>query len=229
MFYRKTKGTFIIAAVLFALLVIFPKGVSAAEKGVSLSLNKSSISLYSGTSTTLKAAVKGTSSSVKWSSSNPGIAAVTKSGKVRAKKAGKAAITVSVGKKKARCTVVVKKLTDIAKYYGKSKKTIKKAFPGGKARSRDYEDEYVWKGIVFWFQNDRFIGVFIRKNVKGITLGGVRLGMNSKTAVSKLRQNGWKDSYISSDHVDMYSKKYKVWFFASLEGGKITDVSLDQP
>ena len=45
----------------------------------------------------------------KWSTSKKSVATVSKFGKVKAKKAGKATITERLGKKKYRCVVIVKK------------------------------------------------------------------------------------------------------------------------
>ena len=56
---------------------------------------------------------------IKWSTSKKSVATVSKSGKVKAKKAGKATITAKLGKKKYRCVVTVKKKST-------KKKTIKK-------------------------------------------------------------------------------------------------------
>jgi hypothetical protein len=52
--------------------------------------------------------VYGYSSGVKWSSSDPGIAAVDKTGRVTAIKIGKATISAKVGKKTYQCQVTVK-------------------------------------------------------------------------------------------------------------------------
>lgn len=46
---------------------------------------------------------------IKWTSSNKKVATVSKSGKIKAKKKGKATITAKVGKKKLKCKVTVKK------------------------------------------------------------------------------------------------------------------------
>ncbi len=56
---------------------------------------------------TLKLKITGTNSTVKWSSSAPKIAKVSKKGVVTAKKTGSAIITATVGKSKYQCSVKV--------------------------------------------------------------------------------------------------------------------------
>ena len=78
-----------------------------------MSLNKSTTSLTEGESETLTATIAPSNATgdktVKWSSSNEAVAAVDSNGKVTAKKAGTAVITVtSSNGKSASCTVTVK-------------------------------------------------------------------------------------------------------------------------
>ena len=78
-----------------------------------MSLNKSTTSLTEGESETLTATIAPSNATgdktVKWSSSNGVVAAVDSNGKVTAKKAGTAVITVtSSNGKSASCTVTVK-------------------------------------------------------------------------------------------------------------------------
>ena len=100
--------------------------VSAAKK---VKLNKTKATIYVGKTVTLKATsndtaktvtyttsnkavtlkLKNNKAKVKWSSSNKKIATVSKKGKVKGKKAGKATITAKVGKKKYKCKITVKK------------------------------------------------------------------------------------------------------------------------
>ena len=70
-------------------------------------MNKSKATIYVGETVTLK--LKNNKKKVKWSSSNKKVAAVSKKGKVKGKKAGKATITAKVGKKKYNCKITVKK------------------------------------------------------------------------------------------------------------------------
>ena len=70
-------------------------------------LNKTSLTLYAGTSSQLK--VKNTNKKVKWSCSRSSVATVTQSGRVRAKKQGSCKVTAKVGGKNYVCRVTVKK------------------------------------------------------------------------------------------------------------------------
>ncbi len=74
-------------------------------KVVNPKLSKSSKTVVKNSTYTLK--VSGTTSKVKWYSSNKKIATVTSRGKVTAKKAGTATITAKVNGKKLKCTIKV--------------------------------------------------------------------------------------------------------------------------
>ena len=82
-------------------------------KNPSLTLNKKSTTLYKGTRTTLKASVKGVDASkVTFTSNNTKVVVVNKTtGRIVAKAAGKAVITVKCGSLKTTCTVTVKNPT----------------------------------------------------------------------------------------------------------------------
>ena len=89
----------VILSVLMALMLFcVPNSASAAT------INKSSVTITKGYSTTLK--VSG-ASSVTWSSSNSKVAKVSKTGKVTAKKAGTATITAKTGSQTLQCKVTV--------------------------------------------------------------------------------------------------------------------------
>lgn len=88
-----------------ALLMVLSLAVipSSAAK---TSLNKSSVTIVKGYSTTLS--VNGTNKTVTWSSDNTSVAAVSKKGKVTGKKIGTATISASFGKSVLKCKVTVK-------------------------------------------------------------------------------------------------------------------------
>lgn len=92
-----------IVLILTLVITVVPAYSSAKAK---VKLNKKTVKLYVGKTTTLK--LKNNKKKVKWSSSNKKVATVSKKGKVKAIKKGKATITAKVGKKKYKCKVTVK-------------------------------------------------------------------------------------------------------------------------
>lgn len=106
---RIFKQTFAWILALMMVFSIFPATqVNAATKP---KLSKTKITMTVGQSKKLK--VKGISKKrakrIKWKSSPKKVVTVTKTGKLKARKAGKATITAKVGKKKLKCKVVVKR------------------------------------------------------------------------------------------------------------------------
>lgn len=85
----------------------------------SIKLNKTSLTLYTGKTSTLK--VIGTNKKATWSTSNKKIATVSSKGVVSAKSAGNATITAKVSNKNLKCKVTIKKSTT-------SKNAAKKAY-----------------------------------------------------------------------------------------------------
>lgn len=99
---KKRAAMFVLLA--FSLMIsVF--ALDGTAQAASVKLNKKKVTLAVATSTTLK--VKGTTASVKWSSSKKSVATVDGKGKVTAKKKGTATITAKVGKKKLTCKVTV--------------------------------------------------------------------------------------------------------------------------
>lgn len=119
---NKTKGTFKMkAGKKTGKVKVTIKLASGAEKPITLTVQKQKVTtkkvkvtkkltLKKGKKTTLKPVITPvtTQDKVKFTTSNKKIATVTNKGVVTAKKAGKATITVTCGKKKAKCTVTVK-------------------------------------------------------------------------------------------------------------------------
>lgn len=106
---RIFKQTFAWVLALMMIFSVFPATqVNAATKP---KLSKTRITMTVGQSKKLK--VKGISKKrakrIKWKSSKKKVVTVTKTGKLKARKAGKAVITAKVGKKKLKCKVVVKR------------------------------------------------------------------------------------------------------------------------
>lgn len=81
----------------------------SADAKKKVKLNKSKLTLTVGKTYSLK--LKNNKKKVRWSSTKKKVAAVTKKGKVTAKKAGKATITAKVSGKKYKCRVTVKAKT----------------------------------------------------------------------------------------------------------------------
>ena len=104
----------------------------------SIRLNKSKATLTVGSKLQLKAKVTGSGKKVKWKSSNRSVASVSSSGKVTARKAGKARITASANGISKSCSITVKKKAKstgsvnagLENYLGKSYKSMMKDIPG---------------------------------------------------------------------------------------------------
>lgn len=80
-------------------------GTTVQAKAATIKLNTKEKTLVIGETYKLK--VRNTAKTVKWSSTNPKVASVSKKGLVTAKKAGTTTITAKVGKKKLTCKVTV--------------------------------------------------------------------------------------------------------------------------
>lgn len=98
--FGRSLFSLFMALVMVLSLAVIP--TSAAK----VSLNKSSVTLVKGHSVTLS--VNGTNKKITWSSDNESVAAVSKKGKVTAKKIGTATVSASFGKSVLKCKVTVK-------------------------------------------------------------------------------------------------------------------------
>lgn len=92
----------------FALALAAPAATESQAKKKA-ALNKKRAVLYVGNSLKLK--VKNNEKKVKWSTTKKSVATVSKKGKVKAKKPGKATIKAKFGKKTLKCKITVKKKT----------------------------------------------------------------------------------------------------------------------
>lgn len=97
--FKSVLSLFLAVLLTLSLAVIPSSAVKAA-------LNKSSVTLVKGHSTTLS--VNGTNQKVTWSSADESIATVSKRGKVTAQKLGTTIISASFGKSTLKCEVTVK-------------------------------------------------------------------------------------------------------------------------
>ncbi|MBR0398977.1 MAG: Ig-like domain-containing protein [Eubacterium sp.] len=179
------------------------KSVTIKKAVPSVSLNRNAMTITAGQTKTLTATVKNYSGKVKWKSSDKRVASVSSGGKVKAKKAGTAVITVTAGSRKAVCKVKVKKArtVDLAKYYRKPYSSVVRKFPGGADITWYAEyDEYRYKDAVTFFfpkpvadqKQAPLDMIALDKKMKGYNLLGVTVGMNRETAFKKLRKAGFK-------------------------------------
>ncbi len=108
-FMRSIKKIFAVlvsVSLLFSAVMVHSASVEAAKK-ISLSQKKLTLNVGGSKKLTLKNLPK--NHKIKWSSSNKKVAAVSATGKVTAKKAGKADIIATVQKKRYVCKLTVKK------------------------------------------------------------------------------------------------------------------------
>lgn len=144
-------------------------------KATSLKLNRSEAVIYTVNKHTfqIKPTTTGYSQAISYTSSNSKIATVNQTGKVTAKKAGSAIITISANGRTARCKIIVKNPTlTISKskitIRGKSKTTLKvKATPSNK--------------VTFTSSNSK---------IATVSKSGVVTGIRTGTATIKVKCNG---------------------------------------
>ncbi|MDF2540778.1 MAG: hypothetical protein K0S47_496 [Herbinix sp.] len=91
---------------------VLTAGNPTVAQAATIKLNKKTLSLEVGKTTTLK--VLGSTKKATWSSNKKSVATVSSSGKVTAVKVGTATITATIDKKKYSCTVTVKE--PVSKY-----------------------------------------------------------------------------------------------------------------
>lgn len=87
------------------------KAAEAALVKVTVALDKTSATIYTGKTVTLKAASNDTAKTVTYTTSNNAVATVSSTGVVKGVKAGTAVITATCGNAKATCKVTVKTST----------------------------------------------------------------------------------------------------------------------
>ena len=88
-------------------LIVDPDMKIITEKIISLTLDKKEANIVCGSTLTLKATLKNSTSAISWKSSNTKIATVDSKGKITSKMAGKVTITATAAGKTAKCTVTV--------------------------------------------------------------------------------------------------------------------------
>lgn len=104
---KKLKS--LLVSLVLALVCVSMVTSTDVVEASSIKLNKTSLTIYTGKTSTLK--VSGTSKKVTWSTSNKKVATISSKGTVSAKSSGTVTITAKVNNKNLRCKVTVKKPT----------------------------------------------------------------------------------------------------------------------
>lgn len=97
-----------IGKLLLLTMMLFSLSFTAQAAQKKITLSKKNLTMRVGSIVTIKAKKKGLSGNVKWKSSNPAVAKVSK-GRITALKKGTCVITAYIGKVKAKAAVTVKK------------------------------------------------------------------------------------------------------------------------
>lgn len=160
----------------------------AAQASDKITINKKSITLYIGETSTLK--VKGTSKTPVWSSSKKSVVTVSSTGKISAKKSGKANITAKVDSNKLTCQVVVKKPT-----LNKTKLSLEKG--------KTFTLKLKGPKVVKWSSNDTLVATV---NSKG-KVTALNKGKATITAVTK--NNKKYKCVVNVTHEHKYKLKYE--------------------
>lgn len=106
---RIFKQTFAWILALMMVFSVFPATQVNAATKPKLSKTKITMTVGQSKKLTVKGISKKQAKRIKWKSSSKKVVTVTKTGKIKARKTGKATITAKVGKKKLKCKVTVKK------------------------------------------------------------------------------------------------------------------------
>ncbi len=106
---KQIKKMLVVLLTLALMITMMPSVQTNVQAKGKMKLNKKKVTLYVGKKVKLKVKNKTVKKKVKWKSTNKKVATVTKKGRVKAKKPGRATIIAKVGKKKLKCKVVVKK------------------------------------------------------------------------------------------------------------------------
>lgn len=177
---RKMKRFIKMFSSLMLALMIAVSAVIIPSAAASVKLNKKSITLITGASTTLK--LTGTKKTVKWSSMADDIATVSSKGKVTAKATGSTYIVAKVGKTSYKCKVKVinGKITvgksDVSL---KSNETVKvkiKAL-GGHSIAAESMNENI---ATVSFKGSKWDGNIIKLKITGIYAGETTVKVYSK-------------------------------------------------
>lgn len=191
---RIFKQTFAWILAVMMVFSIFPATqVNAATKP---KLSKTKITMTVGQSEKLK--VKGISKKrakrIKWKSSKKKVVTVTKTGKLKARKAGKATITAKVGKKKLKCKVVVKRKHKKARKKKESNSSSKKMWLSKTSVTLQAGSGvdlvlHNAKNVVKWSSSNNKVAWADRANSGSKNLGTIQ-AVSKGTAVVTAKVNG---------------------------------------
>lgn len=177
---RKMKRFIKMFSSLMLALMIAVSAVIIPSSAASVKLNKKSITLITGTSTTLK--LTGTKKTVKWSSMADDVATVSSKGKVTAKSTGSTYIVAKVGKTSYKCKVKVingKITVGKSEVSLKSNETVKvkiKAL-GGHSIAAESMNENI---ATVSFKGSKWNGDIINLKIKGVYAGETTVKVYSK-------------------------------------------------
>ena len=212
----KKKGTAVITA--------RANGVTAKCRitvtAPSVKLSPAKLSLQAGTSSQLKATVKGKSKRVTWSSSNFSVAAVNSKGKITAKKEGTAVITAAANGKTAKCTVTVTDFWELSPYLGQNINTVKSEFKKRGPTIFDpkwYQDDYYCDGgtlSLYCSDNQAVNRIVLKSSYLPLTsskpsLCGLRYGMMLSEAEAAMKNSGWT---LAGIRKGTSFKKYETYY-----------------
>ena len=162
--------------------VIYQYNNSSVSK--SLVLNKTALELWKGQSVTLTATKKNISGTLKWTTSNSKVAAVSNRGKITAKGVGKATIKVTAGGIFQTCRVTVKKPTiklnksKLSITLGSSVKTQLKASVSGASK------KVKWKSSNTKIATVSKTGIISPKKNGKVTISATANGVTAKCVVT---------------------------------------------
>ena len=196
---KKMRRNLVLLFLLAAAVLLLP-GMKAQAIGRAVVLDQEKIILCPGDKQTIHMFVgNGAVQPEKWKSSNKKVATISKSGVIKAKKAGKTVITCKTGYGyDLTCQVTVKKRVDMSKYLNKKyTKLLKKTKLAQRAASDPIgaNNLYVFEDNSLFFRYDKStkkITVLQNNYDRTLSLYGVTLGMKPKTAKKYLLKAGCK-------------------------------------
>ena len=238
----KKRNWFLIT--LLTCLLAIGASVPALSIARAVVLSHASLTMYVGDQETLAMEVGGSKMQPEsWKSSKKSVAAISKTGVITAKKAGKATITCKTGfGYNLTCKVTVKKRVEVSKYLNKKYTKLAAKVPAAKHWNKDRDPAGIGNLYVFvdstgsapFFRYDRktkkpsFVQISTLCNAKaqkGLSLYGVSFGMTEAKAKAILKKKGcsFKKKYVFSDGTGRVSLTYKksghsVWHQPSRNG-----------